>query len=236
MLRFMPVVGSRDFILSRTDAYIGVMVDDLITRGVSEPYRMFTSRAEYRLKLRADNADQRLTEIGEAYGCVGSERSMSYAEKKKALVEGESLLKTLSLTPTEAHDKGLKINRDGKRRSAYDLLAFPDIDLDVLRRVWPEINDIPPQIAEQLEVDARYVVYLKRQEEDIKAVQKDENIKIPADFDYRTISGLSNELCHKLETHKPATLGHASRIEGITPAALMLVLAHVRKATRRKIA
>ena len=228
--------SSKEFIISRTDAYIGVMIDDLITRGVSEPYRMFTSRAEYRLKLRADNADQRLTEIGVDVGCVGSIRSEHYNKKKQVLADGEKLLKELVITPTEASAKGLRINQDGKRRSAYDLLAFPDIDLAKLTKIWPQIDEIPQKAAEQLEVDARYVVYLKRQEQDIQSVKKDEKVRIPQDFDYRIISGLSNELCLKLETHKPATLGHASRIEGITPAALMLVLAHVKKATRRKSA
>ncbi len=228
--------ASRDFIVSRTEAYMGVMIDDLVTRGVSEPYRMFTSRAEYRLKLRADNADQRLTEMGLEFGCVGTIRSKAYSQKKKALLEADSLFKTLSLTPTEAQEKGLRINKDGKRRSAYDLLAFPNISLNDLAKVWPEIDAIPEKIAEQLAIDALYAVYLKRQEEDILAVQKDENIQIPESFDYKSISGLSNELCYKLETYRPSTLSQASKIEGITPAALMLVLAHVKKFSKRKTA
>lgn len=226
--------GSREFVVSRTDAYMGVMIDDLVTRGVSEPYRMFTSRAEYRLKLRADNADQRLTALGEEYGCVGSERSGAYATKQKAMVEGEKLLKELTITPTEAADKGLHINKDGKRRTAFDLLSFPDIDLAKIHKIWPETEGIPDKIAEQLAVDARYAVYLKRQDADIQAVRRDEGIKIPKEFDYKSISGLSNELVAKLEKHLPDTLGHASRIDGMTPAALMLLLAHVKKAVKQR--
>ncbi len=226
--------GSREFVVSRTDAYMGVMIDDLVTRGVSEPYRMFTSRAEYRLKLRADNADQRLTGLGEEYGCVGSERSEAFAAKQKAMVDGEKLLKELSITPTQASAKGLRINKDGKRRTAFDLLSFPDVDLDTIRELWPETAEIPEKIAEQLAVDARYAVYLKRQDADIQAVRRDEGIKIPKDFDYKSISGLSNELVSKLEKHLPDTLGHASRVDGMTPAALMLVLAHVKKAVKQR--
>ncbi len=226
--------GSREFVVSRTDAYMGVMIDDLVTRGVSEPYRMFTSRAEYRLKLRADNADQRLTALGEEYGCVGSERSEAFAAKQKAMVDGEKLLKELSITPTQASAKGLRINKDGKRRTAFDLLSFPDVDLDTIRELWPETAEIPEKIAEQLAVDARYAVYLKRQDADIQAVRRDEGIKIPKDFDYKSISGLSNELVSKLEKHLPDTLGHASRVDGMTPAALMLVLAHVKKAVKQR--
>ncbi|MGH1352861.1 MAG: tRNA uridine-5-carboxymethylaminomethyl(34) synthesis enzyme MnmG [Methyloligellaceae bacterium] len=228
--------GSKDFIVSRTDAYMGVMIDDLVTRGVTEPYRMFTSRAEYRLKLRADNADQRLTGFGSEVGCIGAERSQKFAEKQAFMARGEVLLKELSLTPSEAEAKGLRINKDGKRRSAFDLLSFPDVDMARIREIWPELSEIPLEIAEQLAVDAHYAVYLKRQEADIQAVRRDEGIKIPDDFDYGSISGLSNELRSKLEANRPGTLGQASRVDSMTPAALMLVLAHVKKAVTRKSA
>ncbi len=228
--------GSKDFIVSRTDAYMGVMIDDLVTRGVTEPYRMFTSRAEYRLKLRADNADQRLTGFGSEVGCIGAERSQKFAEKQAFMARGEVLLKELSLTPSEAEAKGLRINKDGKRRSAFDLLSFPDVDMARIREIWPELSEIPLEIAEQLAVDAHYAVYLKRQEADIQAVRRDEGIKIPDDFDYGSISGLSNELRSKLEANRPGTLGQAYRVDSMTPAALMLVLAHVKKAVTRKSA
>ncbi len=228
--------GSKDFIVSRTDAYMGVMIDDLVTRGVTEPYRMFTSRAEYRLKLRADNADQRLTGFGQEIGCIGTERSEKFSEKQALMTRGDAMLRELSLTPTEAEAKGLRINKDGKRRSAFDLLSFPDVDMARVREIWPELNEIPLEIAEQLAVDAHYAVYLKRQEADIQAVRRDEGIKIPDDFDYGSISGLSNELRSKLEKNRPGTLGQASRVDSMTPAALMLVLAHVKKAITRKSA
>jgi tRNA uridine 5-carboxymethylaminomethyl modification enzyme len=214
---------------SRTDSYIGVMIDDLVTRGVSEPYRMFTSRAEYRLRLRADNADQRLTPVGEALSCVGSERSRAFAVKQKGLNEGEALLRGLSLTPTDAAKHGLEINKDGKRRSAYELLAYPGIDLQRLAGIWPEIGGLAPQAAAQLEVDARYAVYLDRQDADIAAFQRDEAVALPADMDFAGIAGLSNEVRQKLLAHKPASLGQAARIDGITPAALMLLLAHAKR-------
>lgn len=224
----------KEVILSRTESYIGVMIDDLVSRGVLEPYRMFTSRAEYRLKLRADNADQRLTSLGLDIGCVGTQRAELYQQKAKALEAGENLLKSLNLTPQQAAQKGLKINQDGKRRSAYDLLSFPNITWQNVSAIWPELNGIPNNIAAQLTIDARYAVYLKRQEDDILAVQKDEGLKIPRNFDYKAISGLSNELRHKLETHCPATLSQASRIDGMTPAALMLILAHIKTAKRAR--
>jgi tRNA uridine 5-carboxymethylaminomethyl modification enzyme len=227
----LAAAGRKDpFVVTRADAYLGVMIDDLVTRGVTEPYRMFTSRAEYRLTLRADNADQRLTKLGETIGCVGSERAAAFAAKSRALAEGEALLKRLALTPGEAAKHGLAVNRDGRRRTAFELLAYPDIDLARLKQVWPEIGALGANIAEQLAVDARYAVYLKRQELDIAQFRKEEGIAIPRDFAYRAIAGLSNELKQKLERDRPASLGQAARLDGMTPAALLLLLAHLKKA------
>ena len=229
--------GRRDpFTITRADGYLGVMIDDLVTRGVAEPYRMFTSRAEYRLTLRADNADQRLTPLGLSIGCVGAERAASFAGKARALAEGEALLKELTLTPDEAGRAGLIINRDGRRRSAYELLSYPEIGLDRLKPIWPEIGEMPASIAEQLAVDARYAVYLKRQEADIAAFRKDEAMAIPRGFVFDAIPGLSAELRQKLEAARPASLGQAARLDGMTPAALMLILAHLKKGERWKTA
>jgi tRNA uridine 5-carboxymethylaminomethyl modification enzyme len=228
--------GGRDFVLSRTDAYIGVMIDDLVTRGVAEPYRMFTSRAEYRLRLRADNADARLTSIGEALGCVGGERRAVFARKAADLAAALGLLRSLTTTPDEANARGFSLNRDGRRRSAFELLAFPDITINRLRALWPQLGTVTPAIAAQAEIDARYDVYLRRQDADIAAYRKDEAVAIPADFDYAAMSGLSTEIRQKLERHRPASLAQAARIDGMTPAALMLVLAHVKKAPRRRSA
>jgi tRNA uridine 5-carboxymethylaminomethyl modification enzyme len=229
--------GARDpFLVTRADGYLGVMIDDLVTRGVAEPYRMFTSRAEYRLTLRADNADQRLTPLGLAAGCVGAERTAAFAAKSKALAAGEALLKRLTLTPDEAGKRGLSVNRDGRKRSAYELLAYPGIDLAALNRIWPEIGNLDARIAEQITVDARYAVYLKRQEMDIAAFRKEESIVIPRDFAFDGIAGLSTELRQKLERDRPASLGQAARLDGMTPAALLLLLAHLKKGSRWKTA
>jgi tRNA uridine 5-carboxymethylaminomethyl modification enzyme len=228
--------GGRDFVLSRADAYIGVMIDDLVTQGVSEPYRMFTSRAEYRLRLRADNADARLTPIGEAMGCVGAERRAVFGAKAADLATALDLLRGLATTPDEANARGFNLNRDGRRRSAFELLAFPDMSIERLRTLWPQLGGIAPAIAAQAEIDARYDVYLRRQDADIAAYRKDEAVAIPADFDYAAMSGLSTEIRQKLERHRPASLAQASRIDGMTPAALMLVLAHVKKAPARRSA
>jgi tRNA uridine 5-carboxymethylaminomethyl modification enzyme len=224
----------RDFVVSRADGYLGVMIDDLVTRGVSEPYRMFTSRAEYRLRLRADNADQRLTPIGLELGCVGAERQAAFTVKTRALADGRRLLEGLALTPTEAARHGLDIRKDGRRRTAFELLAFPGIDLVRLRSIWPEVGMIAAAIAPQLEVDARYASYVDRQEADIVAFRKEEGVRIPADFAYAAVAGLSTEVRQKLEALRPATLAQAARMEGMTPAALLLLLAHLRKPPLRK--
>jgi tRNA uridine 5-carboxymethylaminomethyl modification enzyme len=222
--------GTRDFVVSRADAYLGVMIDDLVTRGVSEPYRMFTSRAEYRLRLRADNADQRLTPRGESLGCIGPERRAAFAARCQALGEGRRLLGGLSLTPNEASRHGLALNLDGRRRNGLELLARSDLSFARLAAIWPELGRIPAPIATQLEVDARYSTYVDRQEADIAAFRKDEAVGIPPDLNYAAVSGLSAEVRQRLEALRPATLAQASRMEGITPAAAMLLLAHLRRA------
>ncbi len=224
------------FSVSRADGYLGVMIDDLVTRGVTEPYRMFTSRAEYRLTLRADNADQRLTPLGSAVGCVGEERRVSFDAKQKQLADGDSLLRSLTLTPDQAAKHGLAINRDGRKRSAFELLSYPDINLARLIAIWPEIGRIDVKIAGQLAVDARYAVYVKRQELDIAAFRKEESIVIPRDFAFDRLPGLSTELRQKLERQRPASLGQAARLDGMTPAALLLLLAHLKKGAAAKSA
>jgi tRNA uridine 5-carboxymethylaminomethyl modification enzyme len=205
------------------------MIDDLVTRGVAEPYRMFTSRAEYRLSLRADNADQRLTPLGLSLGLVGRRRAAAFAEKSGKLRQARALAESLTLTPNEAARHGLHLNRDGARRSAFELLAYPDMDMDRLGTIWPELTRIDRFVAEQIEVDARYSVYLERQDADIAAFRRDEAVGLPDELDYGGLAGLSNELREKLHTVRPATLGQAARIEGMTPAALTLVLAEAKR-------
>ena len=222
--------GNRDgFVLDRADAYIGVLIDDLIGRGTNEPYRMFTSRAEYRLLLRADNADQRLTAKGIAIGCVGSERRDVFEAKSVALAAGRTLVASLQATPVELARQGVAVNQDGVRRSAADLLRYPDIDLAALARLWPELGGIAPEIAEQLEIDGKYAGYLGRQEADISAFRKDESLALPDNLDVDGIGSLSAEIRQKLRQSRPATLGAAARIPGMTPAALVALLRHVKR-------
>jgi len=225
-----------DFVVSRADGYLGVMIDDLVTRGVTEPYRMFTSRAEYRLRLRADNADQRLTPLGCAVGCVGEARRSAFAAKAASLAAVAELLDSLSLTPTEAGRHGLEVNRDGRRRSAFDLLALPGVDIPRLAAIWPQVGEIPAPIAEQVAVNARYASYVERQEQDVAALRRDEALAIPPGFDFAALPGLSTEVRQKLERHRPGTLAQAARIDGVTPAALLLVLAQLKSASARKSA
>ena len=232
----LKAAGSDPFVLDRADAYAGVMVDDLVTRGVSEPYRMFTSRAEYRLTLRADNADQRLTRRGLDLGIVGSERARAFGRKMDDLDNARALARGLTMTPNEAGKHGLRINQDGVRRSVHELLAYPDIDVARLCAVWPELGALPGFAIEQLEVDARYAGYLDRQRDDIDAFRRDESLGLPDDLDYSSIAGLSTEIRQKLSTHRPMTLGQAARIDGITPAALTLLLGHVKRQPARRSA
>ncbi len=221
--------GSPAVEVARTEGYIGVLLDDLVTRGVTEPYRMFTSRAEYRLRLRADNADQRLTDLGISWGCVGSTRSTAWTAKKKALAEGRALAEGLTATPNELNRAGFSINQDGRRRSAFELLALPGIDHARVCGFWPELGALPRGVAEQLEIDAHYAGYLERQEADIAAYRRDEALALDAELDYRGIPSLSNEVQQILERSRPATLGAAARLPGITPAALVALLRYVKR-------
>ncbi|WP_339796900.1 tRNA uridine-5-carboxymethylaminomethyl(34) synthesis enzyme MnmG [uncultured Hyphomonas sp.] len=221
--------GKDPIILDRAEAYIGVLIDDLVTRGVTEPYRMFTSRAEYRLALRADNADQRLTEKGIAAGCVGSDRADVFHVKHRALESARQLLKTLTLSPAKAAQAGWAVNQDGRVRTAWEYLSYKDIDLNALSAVWPEVSDISEEIGTQVEIEALYSSYLERQAEDVAALRRDEDLMIPADLDYSGIGGLSNEVRQKLESVRPSTLGQAGRIEGVTPGALTALLGYVKR-------
>src|SRR5271167_4210911 len=220
-------------VFNRADGYLGVMIDDLVTRGITEPYRMFTSRAEYRLTLRADNADQRLTDKGIALGCVGGARSLRHAAKMAALDAAKSLAKALAITPNEAAKHGLALNRDGHRRSAFELLAYPEVGWTELRGIWPELSAIDPEIAVHLEIDAKYDVYLKRQTADVDAFRRDEGLLL-TDIDYADVPGLSNEARTKLEAARPRTVGQAGRLDGLTPAALGILAAYLRREARRK--
>ncbi len=222
--------GGDPITLRRDQAYIGVMIDDLVTHGVSEPYRMFTSRAEFRLSLRADNADQRLTPLGVKADLVGSERARAFGAKSVALDAARAEARSLTLTPQTAAKAGLRVGQDGQRRDVFALLAYPEIDLDRLATLWPQIGAWTPAVREQVEIDAAYAGYLDRQAADAHALRADEDLLLPADLDYAAIGGLSNEARTKLDKVRPATLGHAARIEGVTPGALTALLAHVRRA------
>jgi tRNA uridine 5-carboxymethylaminomethyl modification enzyme len=221
--------GGSGITFDRAEAYLGVMVDDLVSRGITEPYRMFTSRAEYRLALRADNADQRLTDKGIAIGCVGPERRDLYRAKASALSDARDFARSVSVSPTEAERHGLNLKKDGHRRTAFELLSYPDVTLSDVSRIWPRLGDLPAKVAEQLEIDAKYDVYLSRQASDIASYRRDEALVLPDDLDYAAIVGLSNEVRHRLIGHRPRTIGHAAKIEGVTPAALTLLVAHLRR-------
>ena len=220
--------SEKEFTLDRADAYLGVMIDDLTTKGVDEPYRMFTSRAEYRLLLRSDNADMRLTPKGIAIGCVGEKRRKAFEEKAEALKIARQKLNAIGGTPRELEKLGFEVNKDGSHRNGFDLLAYGEIDWKKLSAVWPELKDTRADVVEQLEIEARYRGYLQRQEADIAAFRKDEALKIPKDIDYKKIGGLSNEVIMKLSKVRPETLGAASRISGITPAAVTAVLGYIK--------
>jgi len=223
---------SGQFVPSRTEAYLAVMIDDLVTRGVTEPYRMFTSRAEYRLRLRADNADQRLTPRGIALGCIGPARRAAFEVKMKCIENAHNILKKNTLTPSEAAGYGLAINRDGRRRTAFELLAFPAVSFGKLAAIWPELRAIPPAIAAQVSTDALYASYVERQASDVAALKRDEAERIPGGFPYATIPSLSNEVRAKLERHRPETLADAAKIDGMTPAGLLLLRAALLKAQK----
>lgn len=221
--------GGADFVFDRADAYIGVLIDDLVTLGASEPYRIFTSRAEYRLILRADNADQRLTPRGLAVGCIGPERRAAWGAKAHALTHARSLVRTLKDTPNRLAKLGLAVNQDGVARSASDLLALPGVDLARLARIWPELANLAPEIAEQIQIDALYRGYLDRQEADIRAYRADDSLRLPGDLDYAAVPSLSTEARTKLAAARPATLAAAARIAGVTPAALTALLRYVQR-------
>ena len=224
--------GATSIVLDRAQAYIGVLIDDLVTKGVSEPYRMFTSRAEYRLTLRADNADQRLTGLGGRGGLVGGSRARSFIAKQETLNVSRETMRNLSLTPNQAAAYGLAIRQDGVRRNALELLSLTQFPK--LCQIWPQLSALEPGIVEQLEIDAQYAGYLDRQDADIIAFRRDESRVLPADMDYGAVIGLSNEVKQKLGRIRPGTLGQAARIEGVTAAAITLILAHV-KAQRRAV-
>jgi tRNA uridine 5-carboxymethylaminomethyl modification enzyme len=222
-------LGRAPVVLERAEAYIGVMIDDLVTRGVTEPYRMFTSRAEYRLHLRADNADQRLTPVGVAAGCVGEHRRMAFERKREALAQARGLADELAISPSEAAAAGLSVNQDGVRRTAFGLLGHPDVTAEALAAVFPPLRGVAPEIMAQVERDARYAPYLARQAQDVARLRRDEAVGLAADLDYSAIGGLSGELAGKLEQVRPTTLGQAARIEGMTPAALTQILLRARR-------
>jgi len=220
--------GEREFVLDRADAYIGVMIDDLVTLGTREPYRMFTSRAEYRLMLRADNADQRLTDRGLDIGCIASTREQVWGAKKAALQSAKDQVSALNETPNGLAKFDIRINQDGVRRSAYDLLAYPDIDFDTLSKVWPQLAALDPAIKEQVAIDAQYKGYLDRQSADIAAFRRDEELRLPRGLDFDAVGSLSAEIRLKLKEIQPETIGAASRIPGITPAAVTALLGHIK--------
>ena len=226
--------GAAPIVFDRADGYLGVMIDDLVTRGITEPYRMFTSRAEYRLTLRADNADQRLTDKGIDLGCVGQARRLRHGAKMAALEAAKQLARSLTLTPNEAARQGLALNRDGQRRSAFELLAYPEIGWSEVRSIWPQLSAIDPDIATHLEIDAKYDVYLKRQLADVEAFRRDEGLVL-GEVDYSLVPGLSNEVRVKLQAARPWTVGQAGRIDGMTPAALGILAAYLRREARRKV-
>ena len=226
--------GDEELTLSRTESYLGVMVDDLVTKGVSEPYRMFTSRAEFRLHLRSDNADQRLTPLGVRCGLVGSGRADLFHVKQAALASGRARLEALSMTPNAARRAGIAVNADGQHRSAFDLLSYPDVGPADVVRLWPELGEMAPAVLDQLAIDAQYAVYLERQRADVEAVRRDESREIPAWVDYEQIPGLSAETRQKFMASRPTTIAQAAAIDGITPAAITLLLSVIRRGSLRK--
>ncbi|HEV7309302.1 tRNA uridine-5-carboxymethylaminomethyl(34) synthesis enzyme MnmG [Ensifer sp.] len=225
----LSATGRPDIVFSRTDSYIGVMIDDLTSRGITEPYRMFTSRAEYRLSLRADNADARLTPLAIQLGCVSEARRDRFLDWREGFDAGRRILKNLSLTPAEGARHGLKLNQDGQRRTAFEILSYADQSISALLPIWPELSDISPRVVEALEIDAAYSVYMDRQAADIAGIRREENLIIPEDFDFDALSGLSNELKQKLRQQAPRNLSQAMKVDGMTPAAASLLLAWLKR-------
>ena len=232
----IKLTSRSSFIIDRSEGYIGVLIDDLVTKGTKEPYRMFTSRSEYRLTLRADNSDQRLTPLGMQIGCISSKRKTIFKNKLKQLQEGFSLVKKYSISPNKLEKNGIMINHDGKKRSAFDLLSFENVSFSDVNNIWPETKFIKDDIREQIEIETQYSGYLERQREDIIDFKKEEELTLPKNLDYKTIGSLSNEIVEKLTLVRPPTLGAASRISGITPAAIIALLRYVKKQKNNKAA
>ena len=232
----IKLTSRSSFIVDRSEGYIGVLIDDLVTKGTKEPYRMFTSRSEYRLTLRADNADQRLTPLGMQIGCISSKRKTIFKNKLKQLQEGFSLVKKYSISPNKLEKNGIMINHDGKKRSAFDLLSFENVSFSDVNNIWPETKFIKDDIREQIEIETQYAGYLERQREDIIDFKREEELTLPKNLDYKTIGSLSNEIVEKLTLVRPPTLGAASRISGVTPAAIIALLRYVKKQKNNKAA
>ena len=232
----IKLTSRSSFIVDRSEGYIGVLIDDLVTKGTKEPYRMFTSRSEYRLTLRADNADQRLTPLGMQIGCISTKRKTIFKNKLKQLQEGFSLVKKYSISPNKLEKNGIMINHDGKKRSAFDLLSFENVSFSDVNNIWPETKFIKDDIREQIEIETQYAGYLERQREDIIDFKREEELTLPKNLDYKTIGSLSNEIVEKLTLVRPPTLGAASRISGVTPAAIIALLRYVKKQKNNKAA
>jgi len=232
----IKLTSRSSFIVDRSEGYIGVLIDDLVTKGTKEPYRMFTSRSEYRLTLRADNSDQRLTPLGMQIGCISSKRKTIFKNKLKQLQEGFSLVKKYSISPNKLEKNGIMINHDGKKRSAFDLLSFENVSFSDVNNIWPETKFIKDDIREQIEIETQYAGYLERQREDIIDFKREEELTLPKNLDYKTIGSLSNEIVEKLTLVRPPTLGAASRISGVTPAAIIALLRYVKKQKNNKAA
>ncbi len=232
----LKTTSKKEFIIPRSDAYIGVLIDDLVTKGTKEPYRMFTSRSEYRLLLRSDNADQRLTPLGINVGCVGYGRQLFFDKKIRMIEDGFKIAKNFSISPDALLKKGIKINKDGKKRNIIDLLSFSNITTNKLKKILPQLNNLHKDVIEQIEIEAKYAGYLARQRADILDFKKDENLKIPKKINYKQVGSLSNEVIEKLSKIKPPTLGAASRVSGITPAAIIALLRYIKKTKNKKAA
>ena len=228
--------SNKEFIIQRSDGYIGVLIDDLVTKGTKEPYRMFTSRSEYRLLLRSDNADQRLTQKGIEIGCVTKERQIQFEHKLQLIKDGFKIARSFKISPDALLKKGIKINRDGKKRNIIDLLSFKNISTTKLKKILPELNSLNKDVIEQIEIEAKYAGYLERQRADILDFKKDENLKIPKSINYKKVGSLSNEIVEKLSKIQPPTLGSASRISGVTPAAIIAILRFIKKNRNKRAA
>ncbi len=228
--------SKKEFVIDRSQGYIGVLIDDLVTKGTKEPYRMFTSRSEYRLLLRSDNADQRITPLGIKIGCVSSYRQKLFNKKAEKIKEGFKIAKKLSLSPNKLQKKNIKIKLDGKKRSVMDLLSYKNINFNKVQKIWPELKLLEEEVKEQIEIESKYLSYLERQRSDIEDFKKEEGLKIPKKTNFKNVGSLSNEVVEKLTTIKPPTLGAASRISGVTPAAIIAIMRYLKKQKNNKAA